>query len=263
MTIAIQRVEGGLIWFDAVTKFGRQLSGAVSKHPLEKGAKVTDHTTIENEVITLSCILSDADFNLGRPLVDSQQATEYGLTNKQFVNNTPVSGTDSTGTTYTNVSVDTGSDLTRFLPESVGQFFGTDRPQVTVTEVPKAKPAEAVKADLITMFNTGEEFTLLDFSGEVIQTAYTNCIMTNLHFEEDPDSGDAVYPVMTIERVSYATSTSVKIKTRVAASVAGSAATQVNKGSQNPDRGTSDKDLDPGKVQGNTNKPRKSVILGG
>lgn len=265
MTIAIKRDNGDLLWFDAVLTLGRQFSGTVSKHPLETGAVVTDHTTIDNEVINMSGVLSDADFNLRRPLIDAQQATELGLTNKQFVNNTPVTYDDvSGGSVYQNVTITDNGGVVQFLPESIGQFFGTQAPTVEVTDRSLAKPAIAVQADLITMFNDREQFTLLDFVGETISNAYTNCVMTSLSFSEDADSGDAVYPVMTIERVRYATSTSVRIKTRVSDAVSKKAATQQNKGKQVASGGTtSDATLNQNEPQKNSEKTRVSVLAGG
>ena len=234
MTIAIKRANGDLIWFDAVTSFSRQLSGSVSKHPLETGAVVTDHTTIENEVISLSGILSDFDFNLHRPVISPQDALHLGLTNKQFVNNTPVTSVDGTeGVLYNNIIIDDrGSSI--LLPESVAQFFGNDAPTVRLdSRTPsKVKPALAIQDDLRHMFDGREEFSLLSFYEETLRETLTNCVMVNLVFTEDADSGEAVYPEMTIERVRYATSTSVKIRTRVNSSIDRKAAAQQNQGKQ-------------------------------
>lgn len=231
MTVAIKRANGDLLWFDAVLNYGRQFSGSVSKHPLETGAVITDHTTIENEVITLEGILSDVDFNLHRPLIDQQQARTFELQNKQFVNNTPVTSATDGSALYQNVLITAGT-VPPLLPESIGQFFGSGAPQVSINpRTPrKVKLAAAIQDDLIKMFKAREEFVLLSFVDEKIGEALDHCIVTSLSFNEDPDSGDAVYPVMTIERVSYATSTSVRIKTQVSADISKKAASQQNKG---------------------------------
>lgn len=252
MTIAIKRANGDLIWFDAVTSFSRQLSGSVSKHPLETGAVVTDHTTVENEVISLSGVLSDFDFNLHRPTINSQDAFQLGLTNKQFVNNTPVTSVSGTeGVLFNNVIIDDrgGSIL---LPESVAQFFGNDAPSVTIdSRTPdKVKPALSIQDDLRHMFEAREEFALLSFYDQTLRETLTNCILVNLSFTEDADSGEAVYPEMTIERVRYATSTSVKIRTRVAPSVEKKAAAQQNQGKQAATGGVTSEDKGVDEPQG-------------
>ncbi|MNF38533.1 hypothetical protein D3C85_584990 [compost metagenome] len=243
MTVAIKRENGDLIWFDAVLSFGRQFSGSVSKHPLEDGAVITDHTTIDNEVITLSGVLSDADFNLNRPIISSQEATTLGLQNKQFVNNTPVSQRSDGSQLYQNVFINESSGLADFLPESIGQFFGSGAPSVDVPSVPKTKVADQVKDDLIAMFEKREKFVLLDFVEQRLSKPFANCVMTSLNFLEDPDSGFAVYPVMTIERVKFASSTSVKIRKQVSPEVEKKAAAQQNLGKQASVGGTTTEDV--------------------
>lgn len=267
MTIAIKRANGDLIWFDAVVNFGRQFSGSVSKHPLETGAVITDHTIIDNEIISISGVLSDADFNLNRPLIDSQQAATFGLQNKQFVNNTPVTSVDDTGTPmYQNVMIDEGNNLARFLPESIGQFFGTNKPTVTMQYPEKVKLALTVADDLIAMHQGREEFELINFSEDKIREVFSNCVMTSLSFNEDPDTGSAVYPNMTIERVKYATSTSVRVRRRVSKDMEKKAATQDSKGKQASNSSTTERNLSKDIESLNSNKDAgdlTSIIQGG
>lgn len=259
MTVAIKRSNGDLFWFDAVLSFGRQLSGSVSKHPLETGAVITDHTTIDNEVITLSGVLSDADFNLRRPTIGAQQAEVFGITDKQFMNNTPVTGTSNE--IQNTIIITEKSTFTKYLPDLVGQFLGTTAPEVRIADgTPlKVMPAAAVQGHLEQMMTGREEFTLLSFDAGTIQEAFENCVMTSLGFTEDPDSGFAVYPNITIERVKYATSTSVKIKKRVAPAVAKKAATVTNKGKQSAAGGACDENMDQTKPQSNSTKTSGSV----
>ena len=255
MTVAIKRENGDLFWFDAVMSFDRQLSGSVSKHPLESGAVITDHTTIDNEVITLSGVLSDADFNLRRPQINAQQAKIYGITNKQFMNNTPVTGTE--GQIQSTIMIKESSGLVKYLPDSISQFVSTDAPTVTLasgTPFLKVMPASAVQGYLEEMFNQREQFVLLSFVNGIIDRSFENCVMTGLSFSEDPDSGDAVYPNIAIERVRYAQSTSVKIKKKVSPAVEKKAAVQQNKGKQAATGGTCDKNFDQNQAQNNAGK---------
>ena len=243
MTIAIKRQNGDLIWFDAVTSFSRQLTGSVTKHPLETGAVVTDHTTTDNEIIQMSAVLSDFDFNLYRPVINPQDALYLGLTNKQFVNNTPITSANGTeGALYNNITIEPAPGFAENLPESIGQFFGTNAPIVSLDpRTPgKVKPALSVQEDLISIFESKEEFSLLSFYDETLRETFNNCVFTALNFAEDPDSGDAVYPIMTIERVNYATSANVRIRTRVSSDISKKAASQQNYGKQTPTSGATD-----------------------
>lgn len=259
MTVAIKRSNGDLFWFDAVLSFGRQLSGGVSKHPLETGAVITDHTTIDNEVITLRGVLSDADFNLRRPTIGQQQAEVYGITDKQFMNNTPITGTSNE--VQNTIVITEKSTFTKYLPDVIGQFLSTTAPEVKLADgTPrKVMPAAAVQGYLEAMMTGREQFTLLSFENGTIQQAFDNCVMTSLSFNEDPDSGFAVYPDITIERVRYATSASAKIKKRVAPAIAKKAATSSNKGKQPTTGGACDPTLAPNKPQTNSTKTSGSV----
>jgi hypothetical protein len=99
-----------------------------------------------------------------------------------------------------------------FLPESLNQFAGSSIPEVVVTEQTKVKSALSVKNEMINMRDTREIFTIVDFNEGFIRKSWGNCVFTNLSFAEDPDSGDAVLPVMTLEQITLTTLVSVKVK---------------------------------------------------
>src|SRR5574338_64771 len=237
MSVAIQRKDSGLIWFDAVLQLSRNLSGSVSQHPLEDGAVNTDQTTLNNEQFTISGLLSDADFNTSRPLLDSDP--NLGAINKQWINNTPVNPDG----TYSNVSILDPSGQEFNTPEFVSQFLNAQRPIVSVTAVGKTKPALTVAEELVTMFNAREAFVLLDFRNGILHSSYDNCVMTSLAFNEDSDSGDGVYPEITIERVKYAVSASVQIQKRSAKDIENAAAKKQNKGAKTGTSQSTNKDM--------------------
>lgn len=218
MTVAIKRAKGDIIWFDAVLQFNRQNSASVSKHPLETGSYITDHTTTENPIISLNGLITDVDFNLQRPQV-------AGLNQKQFVNNVPLNGST------VDVQAD-GGKYSKYLPESVSQFLEDDAPSVTVTPITRSKLTDSLEEDLIQIWKEKEAITLVEFSGNKIKKTYTNCIVTNLTFNESGDSGDALWPNMTFEQVAFAKSSNVKIPQNVSAKVKNAAAPTNGKGSQ-------------------------------
>lgn len=217
MTIAIRRDNGDILWFDAIEGFDEALSSTVTKHPVATGGFVADHVTKDNPRFNLKGILSDADFNYNRPLLDynttvttvgsQQEIVEFpSVTRKQFVNNTP---TNSPVSINSNVNV-----FKSFLPESIAQFTQTSIPQVIVTEQPKVKSASAVRLDLVHMRESKETFTLVDFEDNLIRRSWPSCVFTNLSFSETPDGGDAraLFPIMEIEQVVFTTVENVRIK---------------------------------------------------
>lgn len=203
MTIAILKANGDLIWFDAITTFSERYAGNLTAHPLERGGIVNDHVTIENIEITLNGIISDADFNLDRPVITDDDGRDWKINNKEFVNNSPVLSTVQIG--YT-------PGLSRFLPESASQFITPDDPVVTVVDAPRPKFAVLIKDELTAIQRNAENFSLVDFQDGRIWRVIDNCVLTSLDFTETPDSGDAVYPLMTIKVARYATTKAVVIK---------------------------------------------------
>lgn len=215
MTIAILRQNGDILWMDAITSFSERYTGTLSTHPLESGGVITDHTITNNLVIQMSGIVSDADFNLSRPIITDDNTRDYGITNKQFVNNAPVTSS---------VDISLSPSASRFLPESISQFLVPNTPIVTVPNADRPKFAKKIKDDLLLIAGgvlglvdskdrplAQEVFTLVDFEDGKIWRVIPNCIMTSLDFTETPDSGDAIYPVMTIERAKFATTKATNV----------------------------------------------------
>lgn len=225
MTVAIKRSKGDIIWFDSVMQFNRQRTASVSKHPLETGSYITDHTTTENPVITISGLITDVDFNLQRPVVSVDDAKANGIQQKPFVNNDPLSNPT--------VRIESdGGKYSQYIPESVSQFLEDDAPSVSVTPITRSKSAIAIEDDLIQIWKNKEAVTLVEFTGSRINKLYTDCIITSLVFNENADSGDALWPEMTFEQVSYVLSTSVKIPQKVSNAVKNKAAPTNGKGNQ-------------------------------
>lgn len=210
MSIVIRRNNGDILWFDAVVDFTETYSATVTKHPIANGGFVSDHTTIDNKVLQLSAVLSDADFNLSRTLVEAKDYQGKPITpKKQFTNNT---------TTAIPVSISEqsirASLANKFLPEIVAQFTKDTIPQVIVTPQEKAKTALAVKGEMIQMWQNKEEFQVLDIDANFVTSAFGPCVFTSLSFKEDEQSGTAIWPVMTIEEVVYVDVENIKIQVR-------------------------------------------------
>lgn len=224
MTVAIKRHNGDLIWFDAILGWGQQYSATVTKHPIEGGGQVTDHTTLDNPKLTIQGVVSDADFNLSRPIISTFDADAYNITQKQFVNNSPV--ITSPEITYAS------SKYAKYLPEEAQKYLPQTSPTVFVPDSPKPMYSAYIEGLLTTMWEGKEEFELVEFVDDNIRRVFIQCIFTGVSFAEDPDSGAALYADLSIEQVRYATSVNVKIPQRVSKDMKPKTAEQRNKGKQ-------------------------------
>lgn len=205
MSYAVLRANGDLIWFDAITQFSERYTGTLTAHPLERGGVVNDHTTINNIEINLAGIISDADFNLTRPTITDDDATNWKINNKQFVNNSPV---DSV------VTIDYKPGINQFLPESISQFITPPVPVVNVPDFDRPKFAARIKDELTFMQRSAENFSLVDFVNGRIWRVIDNCVLVSLDFTETPESGDAIYPIMQIHVARYVDTRMVKLAIR-------------------------------------------------
>ena len=209
MSIVIRRDNGDILWFDAITQYDVTYSASVTKHPVATGGYVSDHTTIDNVVIQLAGVLSDADFNVSRPAnlgslptfkfdtgdhVSTDENGLYKPTAKQYTNNSEV--------VYPVTISDMGS-INKILPEVIAQWTKDSIPSVFVTPQDKAKTAKAVQRELIHMWRTKEEFQVLDLLEDFVIDSFGPCVFTNLSFKEDESTGEALFPTMTIEEVQF------------------------------------------------------------
>ena len=202
MTYAIRRENGDVLWFDAITEVTEEYTATVSKHPLSRGSYVSDHTTVDNKKFNIRAVLSDADFNLNRPNDEGARS----VTNKQFTNDTQ---------TTKPVFVSSGGAKWRsFLPEVVSQFTANTIPTVTVTPQAKVKIAHAVRLDLISILESRESITLVEYNTNLVARTWDNVVMTSLSFTEDADTGEGLFPVMSMEQVIYTDQLAISIAVR-------------------------------------------------
>ena len=221
MSIVIRRNNGDILWFDAITQYDVTYSASVTKHPVANGGYISDHTTTDNVVLQISGILSDADFNISRPAnlgslpafefdtgthVNTDENGLYKPTAKQYTNNSAV--------VYP-VTISEKPSINKILPEVIAQFTKDTIPYVYVTPQDKAKTAKAVQRELVHMWQTREEFQVLDLLDDFVIDSFGPCVFTNLNFREDESTGDALFPNMTIEQVVFTDlqEISVKVKT--------------------------------------------------
>lgn len=258
MTIGIQWGDAnsawsGLIYLDAVTTYNRSYSGQVTKHPIDGGISVTDHFIRENPKFTLSAVISSVD-------IDTQMWVLPSLYEDTVRNARP----------YVQPVYVESSDLSQvlsMLPASISQFVGTNKPKVTL-DAARQQDQEGIR-DLLTSLIEGynlnpktlqfendiQVVNLLEFDGLNLRRSTGNLVITNIAYNETPDTGDGLYVDITLERVNFVTLRSTEIPADVAASINKQAAAKSDKGKQ--DSTTKDPD-DP---DNKDPEKRKSVAL--
>lgn len=223
MSIVIKRKGGELIWFDAITNFSRSFSGSVSKHPIESGSSITDHTTEENIILNLSGVISNSDFHFNRTNLSAEQK-QFFNTQGGFYGTSPVAQEPIIGRT--------GDSFLSRLPESISQYGSTPLPSVEVIPQRSTNFVFTMETMLRDMQRNRELFELLDLDRRI----YTNCIMTSLDFTEDPESGDALYPVIVIEVIKFVERVTTTIPPNVIEEIEAQAAAKENKGKQESEK---------------------------
>lgn len=213
----IQRQNGDLLWFDAITQLTRTYSATVSKHPLSNGALITDHTTLDNPQWKVSGVLTDADFNNNRPTnlarldglgsfnlghVDTDENGLYRGQQKQFTNN---------GSVVPPINISDVGGINRLMPEVIAQFTKDSIPQVEMSSAEKAKTARAVARDLENMITSRERFRFVELMDMVVLRSHANCVFTNVGFHEDEHTGEGIWPDMAFEQVAYAQPKTVRV----------------------------------------------------
>lgn len=184
MLYVIKTENNDVIVFDSVTSFSEQYQGSVTSHPVEDGSKISDHVITNNVKFKIQGVVSD--YNFYNPL-------------KDFVN-TPVPAYDFDRTSYLN-SLDQDGRVRDIAEDIPDDYSGKD----SSSSFSVKASASVVKAKLIEIFNKKLAVTVLEYNptggaGEI--KSYTNCIITDISFETNPESGYAIYPNISIEQIS-------------------------------------------------------------
>lgn len=181
--------SGDIIWLDAVTDKDESYSSSLTKHPIEKGASISDHKVNEPISIRLSGVISDYDFHNTRPILKGEDLSSKNKPDDKDKG----------------VHIGDNTDLSRLLlPESLNNLVNTVKgKKIPEVKIDRFSNQEATKTKelLKLLFNSGEPITLLGFNGNEKVDNFTNLVITNINFPETSDSYDAVYFNMTLEEV--------------------------------------------------------------
>lgn len=220
-------MEVGLIYFDAVTQYGRDFSGQVSSHPLANGSQISDHFTRQNPKYNLSAVISGVDISTWTYLIRDSE----GLLPQNTYDNESVSIT----------APDEG--LMKYVPDVIGQFFEPEDPTV-VFDTARTDYTPQVEASLIKLmegfvYDADTSFwrsnvqlvTLYEFDGVLMKNMIPNLVVTNMRFQEDTNSGDALVVSMSLEQVTFSYLQRIKLDAKVTKSLSDQAASEEKKSS--------------------------------
>jgi hypothetical protein len=176
------------IYFDAVTVYNRTFQSAVSKHPISDGNVISDHTTSENQMISFTGIISDSDLESNRPM-------PYTDADKYYVVLDSAAG-------ITQVKVVSEKSVTDFLPSSITQFLSNSVPEIEMQQSGELRQKD-MRNSLLAARNSRELVTLVEYDHGVESNVHTNLAITGLSFDENADSGDALFVAISLEEVKY------------------------------------------------------------
>lgn len=174
MIIVLQEQSSSdTIVFSSVTSFDESYSGTVTSHPVEDSTTITDHFVTDNDKFKISGVVTDFDFL--NPL--KQIAYSVGGYEDNTVAN---------------------QSLVRFKNGELVSGTGV---------IPSNKTQNAIKNKLIQIHKLGQFVSVLmyqtpiDSSTPALIASKLNCLITNISFKEDAESGYAIYPEISLERV--------------------------------------------------------------
>lgn len=235
--------NSGLIYCDAVTSYSQNYSGKVTKHPVDLGGNITDHFIRENPIFSIGAVITGVDISTGTYLIQDLDGNSPYNSN-QAPNAVSVNSTDQ-------------SVLTKFLPDSIGQFLSDSSPDVQVDSA-RVDLIEQIRQALIDLtagvvFNekTGQFdpsiqlVRLYEYDNTLLRKVINNLVMTKISFKEDPNTGHALYCDITFEQVTFAFLKKTTIPKDVQNSLKKKAADKSSKGKQDstPDSGMPPKDV--------------------
>lgn len=237
-------ISQGFLYFDAITSFSESLTGAVSSHPIDGGGTITDHFTKENPRFTFSGVISGVDISYhARSVVDD-------------IGNTSLNSTDVPEAVKINSS---NSALLKFVPDNIGQFFTPTSPSI-VLAAQSPETLESIRDNLREGFLDPSPVQLFLYDlGNLRTKPIDNLIMTSLDFKEDPDSGDALWCDVTLEKVTFTTTEATQIPQGITSALV--AADLKDKADSMKDKGTQDSSV--GEAQDDNRTDLKSLFSSG
>lgn len=224
----------GFLYLDAVTMYSKSLKGRVSSHPVDSGANIADHFIAENPKFSLRGVVSDVEISGVSDMVNLEGRVPM---NAISLPATPL--------------IQGQEKSLQYLPSAVRQFFERKEATVGVSDATTPSNIPAVEA-LFRQLMTGLSYnqtdrrwrnkmtltTLYEMNGYNFSNAHTDLVITSVEFSEDPDSGDALYLDISLEKVRFATLKSTELPKKATSNKKKKVAGTSDKGKQTVTEGT-------------------------
>jgi hypothetical protein len=227
--------SSGFLFFDAVQTYVQNYSGKITQHPVDGSGLISDHFVKSNPVITISAVITGVDISTGTFLISNPENTETPYNAQVAPAATSVNSTDN-------------SLLTRFLPNSIGQFLPDTIPEVVMADS-RDNILEDIRDMLIRLVYSGKKYNditqqfdsviqtvkLYEYQGSVIVRQLPTfdsekLVITDVTFKEDANSGFALYCDIRFEQVEFVALQKTVIPKDVAAALNKKAPSNSNKG---------------------------------
>lgn len=217
-------------YINVVENYTKNVSGKLSKHPLDSGVSFSDHYISENMTFNIRGVITSADITYA---AYTTSFAAVGMNNIEWAE-PPVA-----------VTVDDGKTLlNKFLPDVIGQFLSPVEPEIIGddTEVLEAGPSfsefiEKMILDVIYNPNTQTYRTsiipisLYEMEGSQYSKApYTNLVITDFKVNETPDTGNGCHFDMTLEQARLVELRKEELPQDVSEEIERQAAPPANKG---------------------------------
>ena len=201
--IALQRNNGQFIYFDAITSFNRTYSASVSKFPISSGGNISDHITRENPQFTFSAVASNGGWSNSINTYESI-GDFFSGNDIRFFNGRPY-------VSPVRVLLDT-SRFTKYLPDSITQFFSSATPDVIVDDRSEGDYVKQMEDTLKNLVMDEEIVSIYEFDSRgMLRGEVTDVVITSVEFSEDADSGDALDIRVSCEKIFKTTSQTTSI----------------------------------------------------
>lgn len=245
---------GGFIYFDAVVAFSQSYKGSVTKHPISTGGNISDHFIRENPSFTLAVVMSSVDIS-NSPYNLMDEDGDQPFNTRKAPTAVSVNSTDQ-------------SSLTKYIPDSIGQFLSERTPDIVMDDA-RENTNQSVE-ELLTSLITGSgynlitglpqvtirEVTLYETDSVVLKkklpTDTGSLVVTSVGFREDANTGRAVYCDLTLEQVTFVelkkTALPTDVRTRLKAKAASKKAINKCDGTVRDANDASNKDTEGNKT---------------
>lgn len=233
-----------IIYFSATTNFERRYSSNVPRHPVDKGADISDHSSPNNAEYSISGIVSEVDLSGNTSYITSQLG-EPILNHSDTVR--AVTLQDSGGLV--------GNLLSSFVPDFLSQFYN-NHVNIVVDERGRGWTVDDVRKSIINAtrgvrwnedlernetYPLFVELIILDKQGNLEEKVDSNLLIERFSDRADQDTGDALFFDLTLveARVADLKTTTVD-SSKVSEDMKNTTSKTTNAGKQTTDTPTSE-----------------------